>query len=266
MGLKDLQIQKWQYFLGVSLLLGMVIGLSSTDGTSLSDLTFVLLWCVQTTVAVGVLLLVQIAVQRIGLGRHLPLMQLFITGCLGVIIVSPMLFSIDLIQGDNEWPASPLAALSGLGGEILGSGPPVLLAWVAMNLPFITQINAGTIPEAEQPETEQDVTSAPAFLSLASGLTGRLTYLQSELHYLKIVTEHGQALVLYNLKDALADMPEDAGFQIHRSYWVSADQIERFKATGRQGIVVLKNGTELPVSRSFKAAVQERLNQGQPTL
>jgi DNA-binding LytR/AlgR family response regulator len=74
------------------------------------------------------------------------------------------------------------------------------------------------------------------------------------------VGQSGRELILYNLKDAIAEMPRNLGIQTHRSYWVSYDNIIRLSKDGRQGSVVMKNGDKVPVSRSKFDTIKSTLD------
>ena len=45
--------------------------------------------------------------------------------------------------------------------------------------------------------------------------------MHAEDHYLRIVTDKGEALVLMRLRDAIGAMNTDDGMQTHQSHWVS---------------------------------------------
>ncbi len=76
-------------------------------------------------------------------------------------------------------------------------------------------------------------------------------------HYVDVRTDKGGTLVLMRLADAIAETEGVAGLQIHRSHWVALEGIE--KAVRRDGRLLLRmrDGTELPVSRTFAPAVRE---------
>ncbi|MGV2065468.1 LytTR family DNA-binding domain-containing protein [Agrobacterium sp. 22-226-1] len=85
---------------------------------------------------------------------------------------------------------------------------------------------------------------------------GELLRLSVQDHYTQIVTTRGQQLVLLRFADALKELGHTAGLQVHRSHWIAdADFISLRKQTGRLHIIT-KDGTEIPVSRSYSAAVQ----------
>ena len=74
--------------------------------------------------------------------------------------------------------------------------------------------------------------------------------MKADLHYLEVITSNHRELVLYNLRDAITELPEELGLQCHRSYWVAHNAIETYKKKGREGVLLLKNNMHLPVSRS----------------
>ena len=77
--------------------------------------------------------------------------------------------------------------------------------------------------------------------------------------YLRVVTDRGSALILYNLGDAVRQMPGDIGMLVHRSYWVALESIEQLVRRGRQGELRLADGSRVPVSRNRLAEVTRRL-------
>ena len=92
---------------------------------------------------------------------------------------------------------------------------------------------------------------------IPNGIAGDLLSLRTEDHYLRIHTTAGSDLILFRLKDALAELDGADGMQVQRSYWVARDAIEAIEKTGRKTILVLKNGQHVPVSESFMPAVRD---------
>lgn len=77
-----------------------------------------------------------------------------------------------------------------------------------------------------------------------------LVSLSSEDHYVRVVTERGNTLVRYRFSDALNEVRGLHGLQAHRSHWVSVAAIDRVIAHGKTYRLLLRNGTEIPVSRT----------------
>jgi hypothetical protein len=88
-------------------------------------------------------------------------------------------------------------------------------------------------------------------------LRGPLAYMTMQDHYVDVHTEKGGTLVLMRMADAIAETRGVAGLQIHRSHWVATAAVAA--AVRRDGRLFLrmKDGAELPVSRSYTAAVRD---------
>lgn len=114
-------------------------------------------------------------------------------------------------------------------------------------------------PQAPVPATPPSVPvsdAAPdavvAFLSRACPrLAGaRLLALAAEDHYLRIHTDQGDELVLKRLRDAIAELGEDRGAQVHRSFWVARDAVAAVTVRGQTAQLRLVNDEIVPVSRT----------------
>ncbi len=104
----------------------------------------------------------------------------------------------------------------------------------------------------------QDAASEIRFLQrIPNGIAGDLLCLRTEDHYLRVHTPAGSVLILFRLKDALAELDGADGMQVHRSYWVARDAIAAIERKGRKTILVLENGLHVPVSESFLPAVRD---------
>ncbi len=79
----------------------------------------------------------------------------------------------------------------------------------------------------------------------------------SEDHYLRIHTDRGEELILMRLADAMRELSAAKGMQTHRSWWVAKAGIAEARREDGKVRLVLKSGTEVPVSRSFAKAVRE---------
>lgn len=84
---------------------------------------------------------------------------------------------------------------------------------------------------------------------------GALLALKAEGHYLQVHTDAGSDLILCRLSDALLELGADEGAQVHRSWWVASRALSPQRHRDR---LVLVNGIEVPVSRSFRVQVRQR--------
>ena len=79
----------------------------------------------------------------------------------------------------------------------------------------------------------------------------------SEDHYLRVHTSLGEELILMRLSDAIRELGDGAGLQVHRSWWVAHDGVADVISDKGKRVLVLKSGAEAPVSRSSAAAVRD---------
>ncbi|MBM56414.1 MAG: hypothetical protein CMF02_00135 [Hyphomonas sp.] len=79
----------------------------------------------------------------------------------------------------------------------------------------------------------------------------------SEDHYLRVYTNLGEELILMRLADAVRELDGAAGVQVHRSWWVAKDGVRETRRDNGKLVLVLKNGTDVPVSRTYQAAAKD---------
>jgi hypothetical protein len=89
-----------------------------------------------------------------------------------------------------------------------------------------------------------------------AGLHGHLLFLEMEDHYLRIHTTEGSGVVLCRMEDAAHELA-DRGMRVHRSYWVAAGAVAGARRKGDAWRLRLTDGREIPVGRTYKAAVRE---------
>lgn len=105
--------------------------------------------------------------------------------------------------------------------------------------------------------TEATATIEAAFLKKISGdVKGELQLLQAQEHYLKVTTDHGEDLILYKFGQAIDELPEDYGIQLHRSFWAAKHNIVGWSSTDNGIKAILQYGTEAPVSRRFEQQIK----------
>ena len=102
-----------------------------------------------------------------------------------------------------------------------------------------------------EPEENSTNEAPPAFLKRIPEELGRdLVCLEMEDHYVRVHTLIGNDLILMRLRDAVDELEGYDGEQVHRSYWIAKNAIVSDKRTGERALVTLKNGMEVPVSRT----------------
>nr|WP_285801574.1 LytTR family DNA-binding domain-containing protein [Falsiruegeria litorea] len=75
-------------------------------------------------------------------------------------------------------------------------------------------------------------------------------------HYVEVTTTKGKTLVLISLGDALEELGDYAGTQVHRSHWVAASASRGLERNDGKLFVKLSDGRRLPVSRTYAASAR----------
>lgn len=104
--------------------------------------------------------------------------------------------------------------------------------------------------------------ACPLIARLPSDIRGPVLCLEMQDHYVRVHTGRGAALVLMRLRDAIAETAPVAGRQVHRSWWVADEAVERFERAGRAGSVLLRNGRRVPVSQRYLQDVEQAWGAG----
>lgn len=94
---------------------------------------------------------------------------------------------------------------------------------------------------------------------LCGKIGGELISLSKQDHYLEVTTTQGRQLILEKIstvETVLADYP---GVRVHRSHWVVTAHITKLQRQGSSYVVVLSDGRELPVSRTYLPAVRQAI-------
>lgn len=110
---------------------------------------------------------------------------------------------------------------------------------------------SGTPPAAPQAQAR------PPFLDrLPANVGSPLLCLGMEDHYVRAHGPAGSALILMRMRDAVAELDGLPGLQVHRSWWVARDAVERVEAEDGRMRLRLVNGMSIPVARTQIGAVR----------
>ncbi len=154
--------------------------------------------------------------------------------------------------------------VSGLAGGFLRDGMPGLVLWLAtvalfhfgLKLPlFGADPGSGRVArEATHEASTDDV--LPGFITkLPLHLRARPIALKAERHYIHVYTEHGSARIHHAFGNALAELADGDGLQVHRSWWVRSSAVLSGQSTPSR--LRLVSGLEVPLSRSHLLAARE---------
>lgn len=271
----SLTIDTRGYFIAITLFLALLFTLLSPEGSAGGAFMIRFLqWLLQVAIPLAILIGTHLLLSRwTAFDRRGPWLKLTVSGVVGGLVFSPFALALDFVFGLESWAAlgdaDRFAAM--LAKESASVVPPVALVWVGINAPRVLGINfsrsASTVTPAAVvvtdvgPNPRDWIAPDERFLTQIPASLGRdIVYLMAELHYVRVVTTRGRSLVLYNLRDAIEEMPADTGIQTHRSYWVSFAHLDKWvKREGRM-FCLMDDGTEVPVSRRESARVREELD------
>jgi DNA-binding LytR/AlgR family response regulator len=111
-----------------------------------------------------------------------------------------------------------------------------------------------------QPEEKSKAVAGIRFLSrLPDHLGTQLLHLQMEDHYLRATTVNGSDLILMRFRDALQELADFDGLQVHRSWWVARNAVTKLSRQGRKIELLMMDGTRVPVSAAFRKTVEDLL-------
>ena len=138
------------------------------------------------------------------------------------------------------------------------SGLPVMFVSVFTVSLVITTLNM--LLETRRQAMTHVGPSPPKFLErLPLKLRGGEVWaVEAEDHYLRLHTSKGQDLILMRLADAVDELEGIEGAQVHRSWWVARDAITDAKRGDGRATLTLKDGAEVPVSRTYAGLLRER--------
>lgn len=176
-----------------------------------------------------------------------PWVQVAASGLIGAVLFTPLAGLLDWVFRISETTDDHSETLTELlVSEFTGLAGPVTVVWIGLNATRLFRIRS----EIQQEKTEPEV-GQPAFWDRVPSAIGRdLVALSAELHYVRVHTAKGEALVLFPFGQALKQVEQSVeGLQIHRSHWIALAHVDEVRRSGQGGVCATASGLELPVSR-----------------
>jgi len=145
-------------------------------------------------------------------------------------------------------------------GQVLLISEPFTFAY------YYSLVERGPRGTVRPPQDASTAPAAPAsgvgsqrghFLDRLPARLGRdLLCLTMEDHYVRAHTVTGSDLILMPMKDAIAELTDVEGMQVHRSWWVAKGAVVEAVSVGRNLSLRLSNGLDAPVSRASVARLR----------
>lgn len=117
--------------------------------------------------------------------------------------------------------------------------------------------NTATV-DAQDTTTDAPVSASAFIQSLDPALNGELYSVEAQEHYVQVVSTEESRMVLYRFSDVVQQMSDSLGMQVHRSHWVAHQAVKQIVMKGQSVKLELHDGRLIPVSRTFRSAVQGR--------
>jgi len=83
--------------------------------------------------------------------------------------------------------------------------------------------------------------------------------ISAELHYLRVYTLTGDALILMSFGRAIEALGVIPGQAVHRSHWIALAHVVAVESDGDRVICRLDTGLDLPVSRTYRVRLRAAL-------
>lgn len=103
---------------------------------------------------------------------------------------------------------------------------------------------------------KQDAGPAP---HIAPDLEGDLLSVQAQNQYVLVTTTEGSRLIRMSMQRAVEGFNPDAGLSIHRSWWVSRNQIAKGRFDPKNSVLISADGTSYPVSKANRQPLEDMI-------
>ncbi len=280
------QRQRWLtfwFYLGVPLALGFLLGwLQVGRAADWPRSVSLLYWLVASCLVMTPLQALSTALAAPLLRRlRSPLWLTLLVGQLvgGYLFLDPVMQAYRRWLQANVYPDLLLTSPATTLADFFQRLPSNSLLWIGINLLFFhglrmprfgylpasrtapppasvaAPVRLAETPPVERP-TDTSRTVRPTLMErVRPERRGALLALKADGHYLQVYTDAGSDLILYRLSDALLELSGDDGVQVHRSWWVAQRALSSERHRDQ---LVLVNGVEVPVSRSFRVVARQR--------
>jgi DNA-binding LytR/AlgR family response regulator len=231
--------------LAIGLMAALFLSASGAFGTQEAPILLRLAYWAGLMIGGSLIGLVTISlIQRFEILESRPWLQ---GGLIVVIITAPITFMV----------FAATTALFGPSGE--GVTPLIYLPQALIVTVAMTALNYATERKQQTTSSTEGAQRPVRFLDrLPLKLKGADLYaVEAEDHYLRLHTDRGSDLILLRLADAIGELEGIEGARTHRSWWVAKSAIAQTKRSDGRATLTLKNGTRVPVSRSYAAGLRE---------
>ncbi|WBY16738.1 LytTR family transcriptional regulator DNA-binding domain-containing protein [Erythrobacteraceae bacterium WH01K] len=242
-------------------LLGVVLALAGAFGTGGLPLPARLAYWIGGLVGAGMLMQLLVIPMRgvcrmLAVGEHWAYLMALPLLCAGFLVAFWLTAPPTVLEGDVRFGLLFVQTLAvGVAIFLLFGGLFALSAARTGDTGTLAAPPATTppVPSFEHPslpvDTKLHERLPPAF--------GPVLALRVEDHYTIAIGHGGQEMLLLPLRDAIAEIGETHGEQVHRSWWVAHGAVAQARRSGRSVELELVDGSVAPVSRANVAEIRK---------
>jgi hypothetical protein len=271
------------FFLGIPVFLGLLQGATRAGAAQHLPWALGMLFWVSASVGVWACLYGGTRMAAVALKPwRLPLWILLVVGGLiGSLVGRHVIYGLaealrDQFQlGAAPRPAPPLQLSVPFLLNYFQGWLGVFAAWLVAGLTFDRWIGApafgherkasslpmplqGAAPPLGAPQPTADTAAADEFLDRLPKRLGRnILALEAADHYVRVLTDLGEDLVLGRFGDAVAALAALDGVRVHRSFWVRRSAVCSVRPQGKGLLLTLSNGAEIPVSQAYREIAKQ---------
>lgn len=133
-----------------------------------------------------------------------------------------------------------------------------VVASIVMNALFGRRAETPTMPpplisdrlSGQPPPSVEPVEPVAPALPLPPGF-GPVYALKGEDHYVRVIGEAREELILMRMRDAIDRLDHADGLRVHRSWWVAKKAVASVRRDGRTAVITLTSGHEVAVARDM---------------
>ena len=142
----------------------------------------------------------------------------------------------------SDSPAWPFPKALWEGGTVIGVGITTIFVAIHKSISFISYMESHSGNALE--------------LLLPMEMRGQILAISANDHYIEVQTANGSHLLRMSLAEAINQLPDDVGMQVHRSHWVNLESISKLEVIGTKNCVVLIGGIKIRVAKSYVEKIQ----------
>ena len=251
----------------------LAIGITLLNPSASRDLAFIerlIFWFAHTALAIVVLECAQILIGRLRVAATLPPLLLVLAGGVAGALVFAT-FSLIVLETLLYIPGSDIGGdnftLAEFSDEFRSSAGQVVLFWVLLNAPRLLMLSerktaqrkpgpSGIVTTSRADNSETNADLIELLNRLPHSLGRDIVAFSAELHYLRVFTTQGNALILMSFSRAVAAVQIIPGMVVHRSHWVALKYVDSLQGQGAGAVCKLATGLTVPVSRKNRAALR----------